>query len=451
MSEFDKIAGYKEEKQELINLCNLIKNREKLYKVGGKLPRGLFLIGPNGVGKTIMAKSFIKESGCDVVSVSYNDINDDDEFNGYIRDKFKEASEKVPCILLIDELDKLIGNGSHFFIPESFSKSRVVLNEINKYGSCEGLFLLVAANEEFIIDESIIRSGRIDKVIRVSLPNEKERLSIIKYYLKNKKCSYDFDVNRVTKLTHGFSGADIEALLNNSIIKAFNEDRDYITYSDVVDTFYKKLFSTSEKEAHLNDECLKVIAYHEAGHAVMSALYGEDIDYATILPRDGANGFIFNKTDETIIPTFRQVEQRIQVCLAGMASEEMFMHNRTMGASKDIEMARKLVTNLVRKNAYSGFETIAITYNSLTEEAPSNERRCAMEAAEDKLLNDMYTEVNKILSDNKDLVEAVAKELLDKKILNREQILGIIEKTKELEALNNNLSKKQEGLTTVQN
>ena len=212
MSAFNKIAGYSEEKEELKKMCMLIKKRDDLHKAGGKLPKGLFLIGPNGVGKTVLAKAFIKESKCSVVSIDYNDVEEDDSFIAYIKDKFKEASEKAPCILFIDELDKLIGNNQSFFMPDNMDKSRVILSEINRYSDTDGLFLLIVANNEYHLERSIIRSGRIDRIIEIELPNQTERKEIIEYYSKGKKIQEDISYVNLSKVMRGMSGADIESL-----------------------------------------------------------------------------------------------------------------------------------------------------------------------------------------------------------------------------------------------
>lgn len=432
MSEFDRIAGYKEEKEELISLSELIKNREKLYEIGGRLPRGLGLVGPNGVGKTILAKCFIKESQCKCVSIDYNEIENDDGFAAYLKQKFAEAASDLPCILFIDELDKLVGHGPIFLMDDSFDKSRILLSEINRYSGVEGLFLLVCANERYNIDSSLVRSGRLDKTIKIDYPNDKERLDIIHYYLRNKKTDDSIDYDNFTKMTRDCSGADIETLINDSIIKAFSNHRDYITYSDIIDCFYKSFCESLEKESPLDEENLRVIAYHEGGHAVLNYLTNaSELNYITILPRSNSRGYVHSLVDESKITTFLDMEQNIQVCLAGIASEELFANTRSMGGGMDLSQAKKLASALVRRHAYSGFEYLIASSDhgpSFDSDNVSDARIREAEIEEDKLLNNMFAITKKLLLENKDLVDAIVEELLKKKILNKEQINEVLEK-----------------------
>ncbi len=431
-TEFDRIAGYKEEKAELSKLCNLIKKREELSKIGGKLPRGLFLIGPNGVGKTIMAKSFIKESGCESIDINYNDLDDSSDFVTYIKSKFAEAAKKAPCILFIDELDKLIGNSSQFFIEDNFDRSRVILNEINKYSDVEGLFLLVVANGGYRLDQSIIRSGRIDRIIEINLPTENERHEILNYYATQKTLDNSVDLKRLSAILNGFSGADIESLMNNAVIKAFTEDRKTIINEDIMSVFYDKVFKCKEKASSFDEKSAKMLAYHEAGHAALTLLFNpSSINCSTILARNGVKGFVSRHFSEDKLTTFEDEKNSVKIALAGLVVEELVFGERTTGSSNDIFKAHSTISDLVRNQGISGLNNILVERNDFpSTESCSESKLSSIEKAEDELMSNLLKETKEIVSNNINLVKAIATELINKKILNKDDLDTIFDKYK---------------------
>ena len=432
-TEFDRIAGYKEEKEELYKICTLIKKHGELESVGGKLPRGLFLIGPNGVGKTVMAESFIKESGCDSVSISYNDLDNDDEFIPYIRNKFAEAASKVPCILFIDELDKLIGNSRHFFMADNFDRSRVILNEINKYSKVDGLFLLIVANRNYELDRSIIRSGRIDNIIEINLPNESERKEIINYYCNGKNIDDSVNITKLSKMLRGFSGADIESLLNNAVIRSFVNNKKTVSNNDIMGVYYDKVFNSKEKEIVLTEKSQKMISYHEAGHAVIALLIDpSSLNCATILSRSDVRGFISQYTSEEKITTFEDEKNQIRIALGGLVAEETFFDERTTGSTDDIRKVKNIIADLVRKQGLCGLDKTNVSIFAREDFPPDDQcseyRLRRMEEAEDSILNELYESVKKTILDHKEMVEFVANELINKKFLSKEDIDKIYSK-----------------------
>lgn len=432
MSAFNKIAGYSEEKEELKKMCMLIKKRDDLHKAGGKLPKGLFLIGPNGVGKTVLAKAFIKESKCSVVSIDYNDVEEDDSFIAYIKDKFKEASEKAPCILFIDELDKLIGNNQSFFMPDNMDKSRVILSEINRYSDTDGLFLLIVANNEYHLERSIIRSGRIDRIIEIELPNQTERKEIIEYYSKGKNIQEDISYVNLSKVMRGMSGADIESLLNNAVIKAFTEGKKYISNDDIMSVYYDKVFSNSVKESQLDNDGMKRVAYHEAGHALVTYLLKpSSLTEVTILSRGCMRGFVNRHESESSIRTLNDKVNQISISLAGLITEMVFFNERTDGAGSDIMKAKSIASELVRFDGYCGLDKVNFT-TMIDDELPStkscsNERLKTIESAEDELISKIYKETEQRIAEHKKEIELIAKELLSKKVLNKEEVISLIQ------------------------
>lgn len=434
-TEFDKIAGYKEEKEALKELTKLIANRDKLKSMGGKLPRGLFLIGPNGTGKTILAKSFIKESKVNYITVDANDIEDDDEFTPYIKSKLDEASKKTPCIIFIDEIDKLIGNGEHFFAQSNFDRSRTLLNEINNHADVEGLFYLFVANEEYDLDYSMIRSGRIDRIINIKLPNEDEREEIFNYYLKNVKHDNSIDVKRLAIISTRFSGADIESLINNAVIKAFTNDKECISQEELMTVYFDKVFTSTGKEKKYTEEKLKAIAYHEAGHAVSSLILQKDaVSYVSILGRGSNEGFVLSSRSERRHIPMSDKLKMIKVGLSGLITEDIYTNDRSDGAQYDIQQAKKLAGELVRIDGYCGLDKICIMPRGPFEDVMvtiSNSKRLLIEQEEDKIVTTCYQEAKELIESHRHLVELIAEKLLEKKSLDRDELLAIYENSHE--------------------
>lgn len=422
---FDRIAGYEEEKVELFKLCNLIKKRDELKKMGGRLPRGLFLIGPNGVGKTVLAKSFIKESSCASVCINYNDIDDSSDFVSYIKSKFNEAAKKAPCILFIDELDKLIGNGSRFFSEDNFDRSRIVLNEINRYSDTEGLFLLIVGNTNYQLDNSIIRSGRIDKIIEINFPTEKERCEILDYYAAQKPFDSSVDFKNLSKILNGASGADIESLLNNAVIKAFTEDKKTISNQDIMSIYYDKIFKCKGKMPPLEEKSIKMLAYHEAGHAAVCLLTSPAlINCVTIKARNGVKGFVSRRFSENTISTFEDEKNAVKIALAGLITEEIIFGERATGSESDILKARTTVSELVRDHGICGLEKVIIDDDEEYQPTkPCSENKLIeIEKAEDELLINLCNETKKLITQNIQLVHAIANKLIEKNVLNKNDL-----------------------------
>ena len=411
--------------------------------MGGKLPRGVFLLGPNGVGKTVLSNAFIEESGCSVVVINYNDLEDEDKFTEYIKEKFKEAADKAPCILFIDELDKLIGNNERFFMADNFDKSRILLNEINRYREVDGLFILACGNKNLDIDYSVIRSGRIDKIIEINLPNQNERKDILEYYTQGKNVASNVDLKAIAKLTKGFSGADIEALLNNALIKAFTENRKEITNEDIMSEFYDKVFSSKSKKPILEDESLKSIAVHEAGHAVATIVLNEEgVSCVNVLSRNGVRGFSYTTDNETKVKSLEFNKNQITIALAGRVAESMILGYLNDGAKNDIKKAREMAKTLVRNDGYFGIEYTDTSFFGGDDEIShvmmgrmpderSRELVSKHEELESKLMLEGEENAKKILTENKKLLLAISDELMKKKILNKEDIDKIIQSIKD--------------------
>ena len=392
----------------------------------------MFIIGPNGVGKTVLAKAFIKESGCSTVVIDYNDIDNDDDFLSYVKTKFKEAADKAPCILYIDELDKLVGLHQEYFDSDNMDRSRIIINEINKYNNVDGLFLLIVANKTYRLDFSIIRSGRIDRIIELDMPDENERKAIIEYYSRNKRLTKGINYSRLSKVFRNFSGADIESTLNNAVIISFTDGRLETTEDDVLKAYYDKVFSNNSKELKLDGKSLEIIAYHEAGHAVVTYLKNPNsITSISLIRRGGIKGFVNRHESECIVRTLQDKVNQIAISLGGLVAEEVFFQQRTDGAVGDIKKVRAMATSLIRDDGYSGFDKTILSSSYVDEEMFPNSRTSEsrlerIEKAEDNLIDEIYKETTELITNSKSMVMAIAKELIEKRFLNKNDVDRIL-------------------------
>lgn len=424
---FDRIVGYKEEKVELEKYAYILKNKENLIRLGGKMPKGLMLVGPNGVGKTVLAKALIKESGCNVVEINLNNASTNREINSLIKEKFLEASKFETCILYVDELDKIIGQEVLFMSENSEASSNTILNELNRY-SDSGIFFLAVCNEKKILDESIVRSGRIDSILEINKPNESERKDIVDYYLKGKKVAKEVNSKELAKVFSDFSGADIEATINNSLIKCFVENRNEISKDDLMSVYYNKIFQSVSKEEQEGDKNIDLIAIHEAGHAATNLLLDKNsIACASILSRNDVKGFVNSIDSENELQTISKLINKIKINLAGKISEELIADENSVGASRDLKTAQQIVSEIVRTLGYAGvdyldFESKRAMFGS---DQTSQARLEKIENKETEILKDLYKETKELLENNLQLIHMIKEGLLKRKVLNKEELLSI--------------------------
>lgn len=424
---FNRIVGYKEEKNELEKYAYILKNKEALIKLGGKMPKGLMVVGPNGVGKTVLAKALIKQSGCNCIEINLNNASTNKEINSLIKEKFLEASKFETCILFIDEFDKIVGQEVFFMSENSEASSNTILNELNRY-SDSGIFFLAVCNEKKILDESLIRSGRVDSILEINKPNEAERKEIIEYYLKGKPVSKEVNSKELAKVFNDFSGADIEAAVNNSLIKCFVEKRNEISKEDLMSTYYNKIFRSVSKENQDDDKNIELIAIHEAGHAAMNLLLNkESIDCASILNRNEIKGFVNSIDSENELQAMSKLLNKVKIYLSGKASEELITNEHSIGASNDLKCAQMIVSELVRTYGYAGVGYLDFTFRKsrFDETTTSQARLEKIENKETEILTWLYNTTREVLENNIELVKMIKEELIQRKILNKEELLSI--------------------------
>lgn len=434
------VAGLDEEKEELNEIVEFLKDPAKFTKVGARIPKGVLLEGAPGTGKTLLAKAIAGEAKVPFFSISGSDFVE--MFVGVgasrVRDLFEEAKHNSPCIVFIDEIDAVArrrGTGMGGGHDEREQTLNQLLVEMDGFGENSGIIVLAATNRVDILDPAILRPGRFDRKIAVNRPDVKGREEILNVHSKNKPLSDDVDLKKVAQTTAGFSGADLENLLNESAILAAKNNRAYIVQNDIEQSFIKVGLGVEKKSRVISDKEKKITAYHEAGHAILFHVL-PDVDpvhMISIIPTGlGAGGFTMPlpEKDEMYI-TKSKMEQDIMVSLGGRIAEEIIFKDITTGASSDIQQATKRARSMVTK--YGMSEKLGlINYDNDEDEvfigrdlahAKSHSELISGEIDSEvkRIIDDCYLKAKEIILDHMDVLHATASLLLEKEKIGREE------------------------------
>lgn len=422
---FDNIAGNTETKQDMEFLVKFLKNPKKYHEMGAKLPKGVVLYGPPGTGKTLTAKAIAGEAGVPFFSVSGSDFVEMYVGLGAkrVRELFEDARKKAPCIVFIDEIDAIgTHRGAYGGNSEKDQTTNALLAELDGFSQRESIVVIAATNRIEDLDPALIRPGRFDKHIAVNLPDYEDRLEILKIYAKDKKLSEDVNLEELAKLTIGFSGAGLEALMNEAAIIAVNKEADKIRKEDIDDAYFKMVVKGHKKENRkkADEEERKLVAYHEAGHALCAKLLTDNsVPKVTIIPStSGYGGVTFNIPNKMGLLTKKEILNNIKVLYAGRAAEYILRGNEeevTTGAVQDIKQATDYIKRYFSEFGMSEkFGMLGINDEKLiTEEAI-------------KLSKKLYGETLTFLTKNKDKLEKIAEELIIKETLSEEDLDRII-------------------------
>ncbi|MCI8515431.1 MAG: ATP-dependent zinc metalloprotease FtsH [Hungatella sp.] len=359
---FQKVAGLREEKEDLEELVDFLRNPQKYTTVGARIPKGILLVGPPGTGKTLLAKAVAGESGVPFFSISGSDFVE--MFVGVgasrVRDLFEEAKKNAPCIIFIDEIDAVArqrGTGLGGGHDEREQTLNQLLVEMDGFGVNEGIIVLAATNRVDILDPAILRPGRFDRKIMVGRPDVKGREEILKVHAQDKPLGDDVDLDRVARTTAGFTGADLENLLNESAILAAKEGRGYVRQADIDRSFIRVGIGTEKKSRVISEKEKRVTAYHEAGHAILFHLLPEvgPVHTISIIPTgNGAAGYTMPLPEkDEMFNTRGKMLQTIMVSLGGRIAEELIFDDITTGASQDIKQATAIARSMVVKYGMS--------------------------------------------------------------------------------------------------
>lgn len=427
MNRFDKIAGYASEKKELFDICRLIKAYDEFSGRGFRLPRGVLLCGLPGVGKTVLAEALIEESGVYCEKIDFDSVNEDD-ISDYLDDKFKEAVKNAPAIVFMDELDKFVGDpGVGFHESYDMGATRKILKAIND-NLCDNVIVVATINDKGMLSSALTRSGRFDKTINVPLPDLEDRKAIIDLYCRGKDIDKKVDLKALAKITAGFSGADIECLVNEAGLCSVLADRKYINQEDIDDAVNKIIFKSSKKEKPFKNKDMDVVAVHEAGHLVVGLLLNdENVAGASILPQGSSGGHVKISSCNRSIQSKTEIINQIVTALAGAAAEKFFFKDEDyIGASKDIEQASKRVNEIVTCGCVFGFEYLMKDIRDpFMDNGVSEARLQKVENKCDEVLKDCMTKASSLIEENAELVQKYISALKRKFTLTRDDIMRI--------------------------
>ena len=441
---FDGVAGLKEEKEDLEEIVQFLKNPGKFIEVGARIPKGVLLEGPPGTGKTLLAKAIAGEAGVPFFSISGSDFVE--MFVGVgasrVRDLFSEAKKHEPCIVFIDEIDAVArqrGTGMGGGHDEREQTLNQLLVEMDGFGVNEGVIVIAATNRVDILDPAILRPGRFDRKIVVGRPDVGGRKEILQTHAKNKPLGDDVNLEHIAQTTAGFTGADLENLLNEAAIIAARQERKYICQSDINKAFIKVGIGSEKKSKIISDKEKKITAYHEAGHAILFHVLPEvgPVYTVSIIPTGvGAAGYTMPLPDkDDMFLTRGRMEQDIMVSLGGRIAEEIIFDDITTGASSDIRKATKEARMMVTR--YGMSENIGVVcYDDDDDEvfigrdlahAKSHSENIAGEIDKEVkgIIDKCYKKAKEIILEHEQVLHSCANLLLEKEKISREEFEGL--------------------------
>ena len=433
---FKDVAGLAEAKVEIMEIVDFLKNPKRYTNLGGKIPKGALLVGPPGTGKTLLAKAVAGEAKVPFFSMSGSDFVE--MFVGVgasrVRDLFKEAKEKAPCIVFIDEIDAIgRARGKNAFSNANDERENTLnqlLTEMDGFGSNAGVIMLAATNRADVLDKALLRAGRFDRQIYVELPDIKEREEIFTVHMKNLKLGKDVDKVFLARQTPGFSGADIANVCNEAALIAARHNKKEIEKQDFLDAVDRIVGGLEKKNKVISQHEKRVIAYHESGHASVSWLlrYAHPLVKVTIVPRGKSLGAAWYLPEERQITTYEQLFDEITATLAGRASEELVFGKISTGALNDLERVTKQAFAMV---AYYGLNPKIgnISYYDSTGQSemgftkPFSEKTAeTIDQEVHKMLEEAYQRAKQILSENRDKLDQLAALLVEREVIFREDL-----------------------------
>lgn len=437
---FNDVAGLKEEKDELEEIVDFLKNPAKYNTIGARIPKGVILTGPPGTGKTLLAKAVAGEAGVPFFSISGSDFVE--MFVGVgasrVRDLFSDAKKNAPCIVFIDEIDAVArrrGTGLGGGHDEREQTLNQMLVEMDGFSVNEGIIVMAATNRVDILDPAILRPGRFDRKVAVGYPDVRGREEILKVHSKGKPLGDDVNLEEVARTTAGFTGADLENLLNEAAIRAASENRKYIVSEDIKKSFIKVGIGTEKKSHIISEKEKRITAYHESGHAILFHVLpdvGPVYTISVIPTGNGAAGYTMPLPEkDEMFNTRGRMRQDIIVTLGGRVAEELILDDITTGASGDIKHATKVARAMVTRFGFTN-EIGLINYENDDDEvfigrdlahtrAYSEETAGRIDEEVKKIIDECHVEAKRIISEHMDVLHASAKLLMEKERITREE------------------------------
>ncbi len=442
---FSDVAGLKEEKEEVEELIDFLKNPKKFQKLGARIPKGVLLVGPPGTGKTLLAKAVAGEANVPFYYISGSDFVE--LFVGVgasrVRDMFKQAKQSAPCLIFIDEIDAVgrqRGTGLGGGHDEREQTLNQLLTEMDGFGANEGIIIIAATNRPDVLDPALLRPGRFDRQVTVSLPDSKEREQILAVHAKNKIFDQDVNLENLSQRTPGFSGADLENLLNEAALLAVRRNKDNISMAEIDEATDRVLLGPAKTSRKITEKEKRLVSIHEAGHAVIG-LKLEDaqaVHKITIIPRGMAGGYtmMLPKEEKMAIMTKKELTSQIVGLLGGRVSEELYFGEITTGASDDFKKATNIARAMVTEYGMSDLGPMQLEQRSESVflgrdygKTKNFSDQVALEIDKEvrKIIDECYKQASEILKKNKDLVMLLTDALMKYETITKEQIEYIVE------------------------
>ena len=448
---FAQVAGLKEEKEELEEVVDFLKSPKKYIQVGARIPKGILLVGPPGTGKTLLAKAVAGEAGVPFFTISGSDFVE--MFVGVgasrVRDLFEEAKRNAPCIIFIDEIDAVArsrGTGMGGGHDEREQTLNQLLVEMDGFGVNEGIIVMAATNRVDILDRATLRPGRFDRKVMVGRPDVQGREEILKVHAKGKPLSEDIDLGQIARTTAGFTGADLENLLNEAAILAAKDERVYLKQADVQKAFVKVGIGTEKKSHVISEKEKRITAFHEAGHAILFHVLPDvgPVYSVSIIPTGGAGGYTMPLPEkDEMFNTKGKMLQDITVALGGRVAEEEVFNDITTGASQDIKQATGLAKSMVTKFGMS--EAVGlVNYDNDSDEVfigrdlahtsrgYGESMATVIDSEVKRIIDECYSRARSIIKEHEDVLHACANLLLEKEKITREEFEALFEKREDV-------------------
>jgi len=441
---FKDVAGLTEEKEEVQELIDFLKNPKKFTSLGARIPKGVLLVGPPGTGKTLLARAVAGEANVPFYYISGSDFVE--LFVGIgasrVRDMFREAKMNAPCLIFIDEIDAVgrqRGTGLGGGHDEREQTLNQLLTEMDGFGANEGIIIIAATNRPDVLDPALLRPGRFDRQVTVSLPDKKAREEILSVHARNKILDKKVTLENLAKRTPGFSGADLENLLNEAALLAVRKNKKSISMTEIDEATDRVLMGPAKVTRKYTDKEKKLVAYHEAGHAVLGLKLdgANEVQKITIIPRGNAGGYtMMLPKEETFNYTKKELLESICGLLGGRVAEEITFNEITTGAHDDFKKATKIARKMVTEYGMSNLGPMMYDEPSentfLGRDYTKNQNFSDFVAHEiddemRSIINSCYDKTKKIITENKDLLKLIAETLLEEETITKEQIEYLVE------------------------